>query len=560
MSIGTVISAVPTASAAVPTAGVGAGTSSGGGTTLSPSASAVAQSDSSSSPSVSNARAGSTDHGGSASGAGNASSGSFGAALAGASASSSRRGAGHPTHSSSATASVKASVKSTIDPHAHHGKAEIASSAASVGDRAVPPQNATSADTHGAAPVSADHGKTTNKSGHHDPARTTVAGSPGQAPQAQAAQTSLPPSISGSSVQASAAAAVQALSSHQTTDVARQVGSHAAPVVPGLADHATAAAGANALSIPVADTAGPSGSATTVSSSQQAASSASTTSGVPHSAIDSLAREAISRLQSAAVTARPTTHTAAASAASSTSAHGNAETRISAISANSTVASEGQPAAPLAMPAAMVNVSSAAVPALTGAGSTNGAASGTSSNSVSGQIAAALVGVSQIQPPQGSASATPGTRLTIALAPPAIGTVTLQIDRHADGSSTVAIGASHTDTLQQLQNDRNTLDQVLTQAGLPATHRTVTFDLIAPRADVSGSQQAGIGAGANGFGGGFAFAGSGSNGGSSGSPGSGRLPVYVRSPVAAAGIASAAEAVSSLPAVTLHRFGVNVVA
>jgi hypothetical protein len=212
------------------------------------------------------------------------------------------------------------------------------------------------------------------------------------------------------------------------------------------------------------------------------------------------------------------------------------------------------------MPASVVNVSSAAVPALTGTGSTNGAASGTSSNSVSGQIAAALVGVSQIQPPQGSASATPGTRLTIALAPPAIGTVTLQIDRHADGSSTVAIGASHTETLQQLQNDRHALDQVLTQAGLPATHRTVTFDLIAPRADASGSQQGGIGAGTNGFGGGFAFTGNGSSGGSSGSAGSGRLPVYLRNPVAAVGVAPAAEAVSSIPAVTLRRFGVNVVA
>lgn len=550
MSIGTAISAVPATS----TASAAAGATSGCGTAAPASTSAVPTSDSSGPASVSGTRTISAGQGSADCGAGKAASGSFSAALAGASASSSQHAAGNASQSPSSTTDAK----SASDPHAHHGNGNGTSSAALMRDRTASPPGAAYANAQGMAPVATEHGKAPNKSGHHDLARATAAPSSGQAQQAQAVQTSQPPPVSaGLPAQASAALAVQALSSHQVADIAPQSDSHA-PVVPGLARQVTPATDAKAQSVPVEGSAGSPGSATTGSSSQLAASSGSTTSGVPHSTIDSLAREAIGRLQSAA--GGQAHHTAAAGPSSSATAHASAETRISATSANSTVARQVQPAMSSAGPAPVVSISSSAVPALPGGGETNGAASSASSNSVSGQIAAALVGVSQIQPPQGSSSATPGTRLTIALAPPAIGTVTLQIDRHADGSLTVAIGASHADTLQQLQNDRNTLNQVLTQAGLPDTHRTVTFDLIAPHADASGSHQASVGAGANGFGGGFSLAGGGPNGGSSGSEGSGRLPVYVRSPAAAAGIASAVDTVSSVPAVTLRRFGVNVVA
>lgn len=550
MSIGTAISAVPATS----TASAAAGVTSGCGTAASASTSTVPTSDSSGPASVSGARTISAGQGSADCGAGKAASGSFSAALAGASASSSQHAAGNASQSPSSTTDAK----SASDPHAYHGNSNGTSSAALMRDRTASPPGAAYANAQGMAPVATEHGKAPNKSGHHDLARATAAPSSGQAQQAQAMPTSQPTPVSaGLSAQSSAALAVQALSSHQVADIAPQFDYHA-PVVPGLARQVTPATDAKAQSVPVEGSAGSPGSATTGSSSQQAASSGSTTSGVPHSTIDSLAREAVGRLQSAA--GGQAHHTAAAGPSSSATAHASAETRISTTSANSTVARQVQPAMSSAGPAPVVNVSSSAVPALPGGGETNVAASSASSNSVSGQIAAALVGVSQIQPPQGSSSATPGTRLTIALAPPAIGTVTLQIDRHADGSLTVAIGASHADTLQQLQNDRNTLNQVLTQAGLPDTHRTVTFDLIAPHADASGSHQASFGAGANGFGGGFSLAGGGPNGGSSGSEGSGRLPVYVRSPAAAAGIASAVDTVSSVPAVTLRRFGVNVVA
>lgn len=205
---------------------------------------------------------------------------------------------------------------------------------------------------------------------------------------------------------------------------------------------------------------------------------------------------------------------------------------------------------------------SAAVPSQTGGATASGAAASASPASASSQISAALVNVSKLDASHGAAGAASGTRLTIALAPPAIGTVTLQIDRHADGSSSVAIGASHAQTLLDLRNDHTTLDQVLTQAGLPAANRSISFNLIEPRASTASQPQPG-------FGGGFGFSGGAPQGGSAGGSGGGSgggsarnaAPVY-QVPAIAAGTptTSVAEAVGLPPTVTLRRFGVNVMA
>jgi hypothetical protein len=89
------------------------------------------------------------------------------------------------------------------------------------------------------------------------------------------------------------------------------------------------------------------------------------------------------------------------------------------------------------------------------------------------QTAAAMVGITTLPSNNGDA----GTRLTIAMAPPAIGMVSVQIDRASDGSSTIAVGATHPITLAALQTDHAAIDQMLTLAGVPVDHRSVTFHL-----------------------------------------------------------------------------------
>lgn len=72
----------------------------------------------------------------------------------------------------------------------------------------------------------------------------------------------------------------------------------------------------------------------------------------------------------------------------------------------------------------------------------------------------------------------PGTqRLTISLTPLELGHVAIQIDRLPDGSAAVAVSASHASTLAALHSDRPALEQALTQAGIPTTHRSVEFRL-----------------------------------------------------------------------------------
>ncbi|MHB1302475.1 MAG: flagellar hook-length control protein FliK [Acidiphilium sp.] len=210
------------------------------------------------------------------------------------------------------------------------------------------------------------------------------------------------------------------------------------------------------------------------------------------------------------------------------------------IAAKPSAANVPSPALPLAFPAAIHQTSAPAA-----AGETTVP----SPSSATAQLAAAMVGVGPI--PAGEAGGGKGTRVTIAMAPPAIGMVTMQIDRNADGTAVVAVGATHPATLDQLQNDRSALEQMLTQAGVPADHRTISFRLDTP-SPASGN---GIGSAQSGFSGGYGF------GGQQRDAQAGHLPTaadysgglaYARPDIAAP--------LSAAPAILLRRFGVNVIA
>ncbi|WP_174502762.1 flagellar hook-length control protein FliK [Acidiphilium sp. C61] len=305
------------------------------------------------------------------------------------------------------------------------------------------------------------------------------------------------------------------------------------------------------------------GSASAAGTTSAVSSSAAAASTAPTPAEAALAHEAVARFHAALATAK-SGHADPASAKPSSTATGNT---ASAPVATGTAGQSGATASPGVVASPLLAASAAtSAPA----GSANGAGAATSANpaSASSQISAALVNVSKLDGSHASAGAASGTRLTIALAPPAIGTVTLQIDRHADGSSSVTIGASHPDTLLDLRNDHSTLDQVLTQAGLPAANRSISFNLIEPRPGAASQPQAGNsftgGFGGNlggNLGGGFGFSGGTPQGGSGGGSARNADPVY-RTPAIAAGVAtnSVAEAVGLPANVALRRFGVNVMA
>lgn len=103
------------------------------------------------------------------------------------------------------------------------------------------------------------------------------------------------------------------------------------------------------------------------------------------------------------------------------------------------------------------------------------------------QIAAVMVGADAIPIAANQALSASGIRLTIAMAPPAIGMVTVQIDRHADGKAVIAVTATHPATLIALQNDHMALERALTQAGISMEHRSIAFHLDAARADTNPS-------------------------------------------------------------------------
>lgn len=283
--------------------------------------------------------------------------------------------------------------------------------------------------------------------------------------------------------------------------------------------------------------------------------------GMPPTTADATARAAIHKLQAALGVAHHPDSTGSQAPAS-------IETSKVAQSVNVGPASSRPASAALAaaasssatIPLAVPQVSSNLLPG--SAGTTQGMTpmdGGVVQASASSQISAALVGVGHIP---GHGAAGQGSRLTIALAPPAIGTVTLQIDRNADGTSSVTIGATHAATLDQLQVDRTGLEQMLAQAGVPAAHRSITFNMIAVRSDAGAALQAGVSGGGAG---GFAFAGGGQAGAQSGGAGGGNsggsTPGYARPPSAGALVASVPSEVLPLAAnVALRRFGVNVMA
>lgn len=213
------------------------------------------------------------------------------------------------------------------------------------------------------------------------------------------------------------------------------------------------------------------------------------------------------------------------------------------IAAKPSAANVPSPSLPLAFPAAIHQTSAPA------AGETTVPTAPTSPSSATAQLAAAMVGVGPI--PAGEAGGGKGTRVTIAMAPPAIGMVTMQIDRNADGTAVVAVGATHPATLDQLQNDRSALEQMLTQAGVPTDHRTISFRLDTP-SPASGN---GMGSAQSGFSGGYGF------GGQQRGAQAGHLPTAADYP---GGLAYArpdrAAPLSAAPAILLRRFGVNVIA
>jgi len=87
------------------------------------------------------------------------------------------------------------------------------------------------------------------------------------------------------------------------------------------------------------------------------------------------------------------------------------------------------------------------------------------------QIAAALPPASQINAPANSA-------LHVSLTPATLGVITLQISQHASGATAVTISASQPETLAALKHDGPNLNQILTNAGVPAADRQIDFKTI----------------------------------------------------------------------------------
>lgn len=170
------------------------------------------------------------------------------------------------------------------------------------------------------------------------------------------------------------------------------------------------------------------------------------------------------------------------------------------------------------------------------------------------QIASAMVGVGTLTADTG------GTRLLIAMTPPAIGMVSIQIDRATDGTSAIAIAATHPTTLAALQNDHAGLDQMLTLAGLPTDHRNVTFHLDPPRVDGGGnggsaSSQAGTNQGGG-------SSGHGAERQSDGHQAQGSTQAYDRRGQTASHAPETPAIAASIPPSTIQmrRFGVNMMA
>jgi flagellar hook-length control protein FliK len=111
------------------------------------------------------------------------------------------------------------------------------------------------------------------------------------------------------------------------------------------------------------------------------------------------------------------------------------------------------------------------------------------------QIAPALVGI--LQKPDGQQS------VTIRLQPVELGQVQIRVDQTVGGVAHINITAERPETLQILQRDEPRLQQVLDQAGVQSTGRTVSFQVASPEqvgAPASRPDSMETGAGASGQG------------------------------------------------------------
>ena len=88
------------------------------------------------------------------------------------------------------------------------------------------------------------------------------------------------------------------------------------------------------------------------------------------------------------------------------------------------------------------------------------------------QLAPAVVGI--LQKPDGQQS------VTVRLQPAELGQVQIRVDQTVAGAAHIAITAERPETLQLLQRDEPRLQQVLDQAGMQSTGRTVSFQVTAP--------------------------------------------------------------------------------
>jgi hypothetical protein len=111
------------------------------------------------------------------------------------------------------------------------------------------------------------------------------------------------------------------------------------------------------------------------------------------------------------------------------------------------------------------------------------------------QVAPALVGI--LQKTDGQQS------VTIRLQPVELGQVQIRVDQNVVGAAHIAITAERPETLQLLQRDEPRIQQVLDQAGVSPTGRTVSFQVSAPEqigATASRPDSMETGAGASGQG------------------------------------------------------------
>ncbi len=86
-------------------------------------------------------------------------------------------------------------------------------------------------------------------------------------------------------------------------------------------------------------------------------------------------------------------------------------------------------------------------------------------------------------------------QMTVRLQPDQLGMVQIRIERAPSGSTQVTITAEQPDTLQALQHDQPRLHQMLSEAGIPAAGRSITFHAAQPVQASAAGNPAGQGGG-----------------------------------------------------------------